>query len=310
MAKEKKPLNTKIYAVVVFFLMAGFLAGVTVSAYTDKYTGFNPKKVALAYVESIVNRGDGYNAYKNALPSKNFKYGDFIREYYMYPVIYRETEYKPLDNRDGLKGYNDDSFKGEKTLNDTGALAGQVIDKMYPYYEKLMKSQHGWDNYDYIFKNYFDKLVKVREEIFGDKYMTDEIMFTALESNVSTYGDMLTGTENKVDENTGVQLSEKATGIYEELFGEDYKLECKVKEVTKTKSLEEYKKSIDEKELEKYGISADDITDAAACIVFVNANNTGAKDIDFIFVNVVKIKNTWYVDNTSTKTYGLYYFWE
>ncbi len=308
MADNKKAFNTKIYAVIVFFLMAGFLSGVTVGAYTNKYNGFKPEKVAKAYVESIVNRGDGYNAYKNSLISKNFKYGDFIREYYMYPVIYRDTDYKPLDDRSDLKGYNDDSFKGEMTLTDTGSLTGQVIDTMYSYYEKLIKDNSGWDNYDLIFTSYFNKLVDVREEIFGDKYITDEIMFTALESNVSAYGDKLTGTDEVIDENTGVKLSEKTIGEYEKAFGKDYKLECKVKDVIKVKDLNEYKKNIDKNKLEKYGISIDDITDAATCILFIETNVAGT-GTDHIFVHVVKINSTWYVDNTKTYIPQLYDFW-
>ncbi len=308
MAKIKKGFNTKIYAIIVFFSMAGFLAGVTVGAYTSRYNGFEPEKVAKAYVESIVNRGDGYNAYKNTLMSKNYKYGDFIREYYMYPVIYRDTDYKPLNSRDNLKGYNDDSYKSDKTLNDTGALAGQVIDTMYPYYEKLIKDNNGWYDYDLIFTSYFNKLVEVREKIFGDKYMTDEIMFTALESNVNTYGDKLTGTEEVIDENTGIKLSEKTTGEYEKAYGEGYKLECKVKDVSRVKNLDEYKETINTEELKKYGISLEDITDAAVCVLYVNANSIGS-GADYIFVNVVKINSTWYVDNTTTYNPRLYDFW-
>ena len=67
-----------------------------------------------------------------------------------------------------------------------GSLQGQVIDTMYPYYVELIAN--GWDDYDTIFTQYFAKLVEVRKEVFGDDYMTDEIMFAALEGNVKTYG--------------------------------------------------------------------------------------------------------------------------
>ena len=60
------------------------------------------------------------------------------------------------------------------------------MDTMYTYYVELVGN--GWDDYDTIFKNYFAKLVEVRKEVFGDDYMTDEIMFAALEGNVKTYG--------------------------------------------------------------------------------------------------------------------------
>ena len=113
MAKVKKELNTKLYAVIVFFVVAALLAGITTVTFRTKYNGFNPEKVAVAYVESIVNRGDGYNAYKNSIISKNYKYGDYIREYYMYPVIYAESGYKPGDDISALKGYNDESFMSD-----------------------------------------------------------------------------------------------------------------------------------------------------------------------------------------------------
>lgn len=308
MAKEKKALNTKLYAVIVFFLMAGILATITVTTYKSRYNGFSPEKVAAAYAESIVNRGDGYNAYKNTIISKNYKYGDYIREYYMYPVIYRDTDYKPGDSRDNLKGYNDESYIGDMTATDTGSLQGQVIDTMYPYYVGLLEENGGWDNYDAIFSKYFAKLVEVREEIFGDKYMTDEIMFTALEANVSTYGDSLTGTEEEIDANTGVKLSEKAEGLYEKAFGENAKLICTVKAVKSSDDTQKYIAGIDKDALESYKISVEDIKDVKICTVEVSAN--GSTVVDSLEIPVLRIKDTWYVDNTNVATSELYSFYK
>ena len=45
-----------------------------------------------------VEARDGYNANKYALVSKSEKYGDFIRKFYMYPVIYKDAGYKPGDD--------------------------------------------------------------------------------------------------------------------------------------------------------------------------------------------------------------------
>ncbi|MBR6005578.1 MAG: hypothetical protein IK063_05045, partial [Clostridia bacterium] len=79
---------------------------------------------------TIAQTGDGYNAYKDTLLSKNMKFGDYIRQNYINPVIYEN--YKPGDSTKGLKGLNDDSLKGEKTLNDNGELEGRVIDECIP----------------------------------------------------------------------------------------------------------------------------------------------------------------------------------
>ena len=301
----KKDLNLKVYAAVVFFLIAGILATVTVTTYKNRYNGFSPEKTAVAFAQSIVETGDGYNAYKNTIVSKNYKYGDFIREYYMYPIIYAEYDYKPGDDRDSLKGYNDNSFKGEKTLKDDGTLSGQVIETMYDYYVSLMEKYTGWDNYDAVFTDYFNELIKVRENVFGDKYMTDEIMFTALESNVRTYGESLTGTEDEFDSNTGVQTSVKMTGAYEKTFGEDYKFTYEATAVKDLEDLSIYKDSASDygKKLESYKIGTDDITEAKTVTVTIKANE---KTVAVQEINVVKINSTWYVDNLTADTSALY----
>ena len=300
----KKEFNTKIYAIIAFFLVGALLATITVTAYKSRYNGFSAEKTAVAFVQGITETGDGYNAYKNTVVSKNYKYGDFIREYYMYPVIYAECDYKPGDDRDSLKGFNDDSFKGEKTLNDNGTLSGKVIDTMYDYYVSLMEKYSGWDNYDAVFTDYFKELVKVREEVFGDKYMTDEIMFTALEANVKTYGDSLTGTEDVFDSNTGVQTSVKSTGAYEKAFGEDYKFTYEVKSTEDFKDVDYNDNgSVIAEKLEAYKIGINDISEAKTVTVDVNVNG---ETVATQKVTVVKIKSTWYVDNITTDTTSLY----
>ena len=302
----KKEFNLKIYAAVTFFVIAGLLATITVTTYKSRYNGFSPEKTAVAFVQSIVETGDGYNAYKNTIVSKNYKYGDFIREYYMYPIIYSECDYKPGDNTDGLKGYNDDEYMYEKSLNDDGTLAGQVIDTMYNYYVSLMEKYKGWDNYDAIFTDYFNELAKIRSEIFDDKYITDEIMFTALESNVRTYGEHLTGTEEEFDSNTGIQTSVEMQGAYEKAFGEDYKFTY---EIVKSEDFENFSDRYNDKgsgiapTLIKYGIGFNDITDAEIITIEIKANG---ETIATQKVNVVKINSTWYVDNKSIDTTSLY----
>ncbi len=306
---DKKVFNTKAYAIAVFCVILAVLIVITTLTFKAKYTGFYPEEVAKAYVDTIAQSGDGYNAYKNALPSKNYKYGDFIREYYMYPVIYRDTEgYTVGGDLDGLKGYNDDSFKGEKTLNDDGTLQGQVIDRMYPYYVELVAN--GWDDYDTIYTKYLQKLVEVRKEVFGDDYMSDEIMFTSLEANVKSYGESLTGTEEVVDENSGVKLSDKSIGAYQTAYGEDYKLMTTAKSSADL-DLEAYKADLaatNSTELESYKISVDDIEAVKMFDVEVTtADGTVVADVK---VTVVLIGDFWYVDNTSTPTDTLYGFYK
>ena len=306
MANKEKTFNFKAYAIIVFVAILTALLVITTLTFKAKYTGFHPEEVARTYVDTIVQTGDGYNAYKNALPSKNYKYGDFIRVYYMYPVIYRDTEgYTVGGDLDDLKGYNDDSFKGDKTLNDDGSLNGRLIDEMYPVYVSLVAN--GWDDYDKIYTEYFKALVEKREALFGDKYMSDEVMFTALEANVATYGDSLTGTDFIVDENSGVTLSEESTGAYQTAYGEDYKFTTTVKGENEI-SLDDAKSKIDANALETYEVTLDDITEAKNFTVEVKTEDGEA--VAETNVTVVKIKDFWYVDNTTVDTSALYNFYK
>lgn len=305
MAKKEKSFNLKLYAVIVFFAVAAALVLMCVLTFKSKYTAYHPEEVARNYVDTIVQTGDGYNAYKTALVSKSQKYGDYIRTYYMYPVIYREAGYKPGDDTKKLKGFNDESFMGDKSKEDDGTLQGQVIDTMYDYYVSLV--QNGWDDYDTIFTEYFAKLVEVRKEVFGDDYMTDEIMFTALESNVATYGNTLTGTEDEFDENTKKQTSFKSIGAYETAYGEDYKLTSSVKD-EKDVDLTAYKQSLDTQKLETYGVTADDIG-AVKCYT-VEVKTEDGKTVAETDITVSQIKNSWYVDNNATDTSVLYGFYK
>lgn len=305
MAKKEKVFPVKLYALVAFLLVAALLAGIVTVTFQTKYTGYHPDEVARVYADTVVQTGNGYNAYKTALPSVNSKYGDFIREQYMYPVIYREAGYKPGDKTDGLKGFNDKSYMGEKSKTDNGALQGQVVDTMYPYFTELIAN--GWDDYDSVFTKYFAKLTEVRKEVFGDDYMTDEIMFTALEGNVETYGKSLTGTKDVFDENSGEQLEFKSVGAYQTAYGEDYKFTTIVKAENEI-ALDAYKASVDADTFAVYGISADEITAAKSYTVAVQTED--GKTVAEVAVVVVKIGSTWYVDNTATDTAPLYQFYK
>ena len=54
MAKQEKTFNTKLYALVVFLLVAAILAVSTVATFSSKYIAFKPEKVAQAYADTIV----------------------------------------------------------------------------------------------------------------------------------------------------------------------------------------------------------------------------------------------------------------
>ena len=203
----------------------------------------------------------------------------------------------------GLDGLNADSHKSEATINDDGSLAGKLADTMYPYYVELLNNV-GWDDYNAFFKLYFTILVEQRKGIFGDDYLTDSIMFSALESNVATYGNTLTGTKAVTDENSGVTTGKDMTGLYQEKFGDDYKLTCTVKGSEAVADLAAYKAALDADVLATYGVKADDIKDATAVTVQVaTADGTVVAEIT---VNEVKIGSAWYVDNLSTDTSAAY----
>lgn len=303
MAVKEKTMNTKLYAVIAFFAIAAVLAIATVTTFSSKYTAFHPEKVAQAYTDSIVQTGDGYNAYKYALVSKSEKYGDFIRMYYMYPMIYKDAGYKPGDDTKNLKGLNDKDNKSDKTKNDDGSLAGQVIDAMYPVYVQLLET-YGWDNYDAIFTQYFAKLQAVRAQVFGDTYLDDEIMFAALESNVTSYGKTLTGTKEEYDKNTKKKISEKTIGAYQTKYGEDYALKVTTKDVKNVEDVQGYIASMQAELLETYEVDVQDISAVNVCTVEVAlADGTVVATQEVL---VVKIGNTWYVDNTTIDTMALY----
>lgn len=304
MAKESKKFNYGLYAVATFVAVTAVLVIITAFTFKAKYMAFYPDKVAVNYTDSIMQNGDGYNAYKYTLASKSEKYGDFIRQQYMFPLIY--PNYNPGDKvTDEMKknGLSADERKSDTTLNDDGALAGKLADTMYPIYTELMKSS-GWDDYDNVYKTYFAKLIETRKAIFGDDYMSDEVMFTALEANVKTYGNSLTGTEQELAADEKTVIQEKTTGLYQTKFGEDYKITSTVKDSKEIDDIDAYKAALDASKLETYGITADDIS-AAQQVTVECALEDGTVIISQT-VYTVKIGSTWYIDNLTTDTSAIY----
>jgi hypothetical protein len=294
MADNKKEFNTKIYGIFAIIIVAAALVALTLFAYTSRYTALSPEKTARLYVDTIVQSGDGYSAYKNSLLSYEGKFGDFIRKNYIYPEIYEN--YKPGDSTKGLKGLNDKELKGEKTLNDDGSLQGKVTERMYGCFLDLVRENNGFDNYDAIFKAYISELKKVRKEIFEDDYFDDEAFFTAFEANLSKYGESLTGCEDEFDKNTGVQIKEAVKGVYQTAFGDEYEIKTEIVSV----------KDADIPDTSEYGIDAG-IDEAKTVTLKVTAANTTV--IDGIDITVVRIGHSWYVANKSCDTSALYKFY-
>ena len=129
-------------------------------------------------------------------------------------------------------------------------------------------------------------------------------MFTALEANVKTYGESLTGTEETYDKNTKVKLTDKTIGAYQKALGEDYKLTTTVTDVQSVEDVKAYTAKMNTQLLANYEVSADDISAVSTCTVQV----TDAKGTQLATCNltVVQIGHTWYVDNTTADTSALY----
>ena len=324
MANKEKGFNAGAYAVIVGIIMAVVLVALTIFAYTTRYTAFSPEKVAQSYTDGIVQTGDGYNSYKTTLVSKNgkMKYGDFIRRAYMSPYVNDGDDVKQAD----FVGTGSDA---EQKAIDT------VYSTMYDYYVELLNT-YGWDDYDNMFNMYFAKLAEVRHNIYGDDYMDTEYMFGALESNVQTYADYLTGADEVLAADNKTVIKEATTGVYEEMFGKDYKItaevaECKELSADETKAYVEAYKTRITPVAESGAAKADalgvtdtedntaktDMTEAIAGLnhadeiesvaeVTVNVKDASGKVNVNQKVNVVKIGRSWYVDNTNIDTSSLY----
>ena len=279
---SEKKFNLKVYGIFAIVIVAIVITVLTVFAFMTGYTGFDEEKVAVAYVDTIVQSGDGYNAYKNTTLSKDLKFGDFIRQQYLYPVIY--DGYEAGGSTKDLTGLDDEAKMGEKSLNDDGTLEGELIDAMYPVFLSLVEANNGFDNYDVIFTEYVSALKIQRKAVFGDDYFDDSIFFTCFEANVDTYSKSLTGTEETVDSNTGAITQEKSTGAYQVKYGEDYRLETVSEGVTNQGDNE--------------------------AVVTLKVLANGETVVDGIEIHLVKYGKTWYVESDKCDTSVLYSFYK
>lgn len=180
----KKEFKAGLYGVVATVLVAVVLVGLTVFAFTSRYNAFSPEKVAQSYADTIVQTGDGYNALKVSLVSKEQKFGNFVTNAYMTPYINDGKDVKQNE----IIGTGSDE---EAQMLDT------VYNTMYDYYEELMETV-GLQNYDEFYSLYFAKLKEVRAAVLQDDYMDTDFMFSVFESNVQTYANKLTGTKEKL----------------------------------------------------------------------------------------------------------------
>lgn len=321
--KEKKGFKAGSYSVIACVTVAVVLVLMTIFAFTIRYTAFSPEKVAQFYTDTVVQTGDGYNAYKNTLVSKNQKYGDFVINAYMLPYVNDGDDVKQAD------------FVGTGTDEEAAAI-DEVYNTMYDYYVELL-STCGLDHYDEFYNSYFAKLSEVRKAVYGDDYMDTEFMFGAFESNVDRYGKSLTGTEKKLAQDEKTVIQEESTGVYQEKFGKDYKFTTTVKECTELSAdeakayVEEYSARIkpvaesgaakadqfglvdaDKKDTKKSDMTdafakldcSEDIDSVAKATVDVTLEDGTVVATQELYV--VKIGNSWYVDDTNIDISALF----
>lgn len=323
MTKSKKGFNTGLYGVIAGVLVAAILVGMTVFAFTTRYNAFSPEKVAQSYADTIVQTGDGYNALKVSLVSKNQKFGNFIINAYMAPYV--------NDNKGKKKG--EKKIEQNKEIG-TGSkkeakLLDTVYNTMYDYYDELMKTV-GLQNYDEFYSLYFAKLKEVRVAVLQDDYMDTNFMFSVFESNVQTYANKLTGTKKVLADDKKTVIQKASTGAYQELYGKKYKLTTTVTD-TKELSADEVKAYVKGYKdrvvpiIQKSEAVADTLNDKkseAMKSAFENLNvadsieavdectvevtNQNGDVVANTKVYVVKIGNSWYVDNSNTDTAPLY----
>lgn len=298
MSDNKKEFKTKPYAAILFFAMLAFLLLVTITTFNSRYFGFHAETFSENYVNNIIQRGDGYNAYKYTLLSKNSKFGDFVIDNYMAPHV--------TVNKDNKKTFP----KSELTEKDDGDTKAAFHDEMYKYYLELLET-YGYDDYDSIFSNYFERAASVREGYFGDNYITTDILFAAFEENVNTYGQYLAGAEAIMDDyKKDKVIVEAKKGLYDELYGDDYKIVTET--VSSSKLSEEevkaHMQTMDLQMLEKYKITLDDINTVNKCVVESKLEDGTLLVQQELYL--VKIGKTWYVDNTTIDTSALYDFYK
>ncbi|WP_308620002.1 hypothetical protein [uncultured Eubacterium sp.] len=323
MTKSKKGFNTGLYGVIAGVLVAAILVGMTVFAFTTRYNAFSPEKVAQSYADTVVQTGDGYNALKVSLVSKNQKFGNFVINAYMAPYV--------NDNKGKKKG--EKKIEQNKEIG-TGSkkeakLLDTVYNTMYDYYDELMKTV-GLQNYDEFYSLYFAKLKEVRVAVLQDDYMDTDFMFSVFESNVQTYANKLTGTKKVLADDKKTVIQKASTGAYQELYGKKYKLTTTV---TDTKELpadevETYAKAYKDRVVpiiqksEAVADTLDDKKSEAMKSAFENLNvadsieavdectvevtNQNGDVVANTKVYVVRIGNSWYVDNSNTDTAPLY----
>lgn len=314
---EKKEFKAGLYGVLTGVIIAVILVVLTIFAFTTRYTAFSPEKTAQSYVDGIVQTGDGYNALKTTLVSKNQKFGDFVINAYMLPFV-----------NDG------EDVKKNKEIGTGSAKETEMLDKiysdMYDYYVELVNTV-GMDDYDAFYARYFSKLKDERKAVLEDDYMDTEFMFGVFEANVASYGEALTGTEEQLAQDEKTVLKKATTGKYQTLYGKDYKLVATTKDV-KPLSDEETKEYIENYKNNIQGVIAageqkasaledenktrmveafkkldcsDDISKVS--IAYVEVKNQKDDVVASQEVYVVKIGNSWYVDNTNTNTSELYF---
>lgn len=155
------------YAVVVTIAFAVIMLTIISTYYIKNYVMFSPEKVAQQYVQSEVS-GDGYDALKYTILSKNDKLGEFMKDNYM--------------------GIDEDKKEEAPALTpeEEGEKLTLILDTMYPTFVNLAET-YGFDDYDTVFSKYFAEYRVQHNAIYGHDIITTDDMFTAIEGNLKTY---------------------------------------------------------------------------------------------------------------------------
>lgn len=317
---KKKSFNLKLYAALTVIVLTVVVAGLTVFTFKSTYTAFSPEKVAQSFVDGIAQTGDGYNAFKLTLVSKDQKFGTFITNAYMSPYVNEDAEQA--------------AFVGTGSDEEVKAI-DSVYGQMYDFFITLL-NEHGFDGFDSLFSKYFAKLSEVRKAVYGDEYMDTEFMFGAFEANVDRFCKSLTGAEAVLAADGKTVLSEATKGIYQEKFGDDFKISTFVfsSEALTESQVEEYVAafrgriedlaSSGESKAKEAGFESDydkaeamigafkklDCSDQIGAVEKVKvevAVSGSTEELAEIDVYVVKIGSSWYVDQTNVDTSVLYF---
>lgn len=167
--------------IALFFVVAIVLCGLIILISGE----ISSEKRAIKFAETIVFDANPYGSLKFTEICADSDLDDYINENYIYPKIY--TNYEAGMKISKLEGRNNEDFKGKSTLEDDGTLAKEVISGMFAPYESILYLNGGMTNPETFFPEYIETLSFLRKAKFLDKYLSDKIIWDALNENAAAY---------------------------------------------------------------------------------------------------------------------------